>query len=183
MGCLNITPRFLYGAIAENWLCFIRPLIKGEVKMDIKNMEEFGKAIDDNQHIEYQSMVGWKTFDKDWLVVDIANEVSEGRVRIRPEFKKIDLAILINSGIDCEFSYDVEQWFVAPLTHIERQFYEAKGGTAFEYCRPRMNHWMSWENVPEDKSNDIERWLSEHFEWDNLGSSFIITGIKEGYTI
>jgi hypothetical protein len=152
--------------------------------MIIKNMEELGKAIDDNQHLEYQSAIGWKPFDRDWSVVDMIKGVSSGNVRIKPEPQKIDLSILVDSGIDCELDLHASgDWYVDYLVLGNVNGWEGSKFGSFKRCRPRMNHWMSWENTSEDKQNDIERWLSKHFLWVHLGASFKITGIKEGYTL
>lgn len=68
--------------------------------------------------------------------------------------KPIDLSILIESGIDCEFwthtlaNGEPDVRYVSPL----KMFYKNDAGNCVAYhkagttpfCRPRMNHWHSW---------------------------------------
>ena len=66
----------------------------------------------------------------------------------KPAKKIIDLSPLLNSGIDCEFSDDFEDWHIGGLigihtsSHNKRQFYEDYLETNWGHCRPRMNHTM-----------------------------------------
>ena len=70
--------------------------------------------------------------------------------RIKPAKKKkiIDLQPLLNSGIDCEFSDDFEDWHIGGLigihtsSHNKRQFYEDYLESNWGHCRPRMDHKM-----------------------------------------
>lgn len=70
-----------------------------------------------------------------------------------PQKKVVDLSVLIGSGIDCDFGMisndgSISQCMIAPLVGINlkaRCKYEAMFGDSYEVCRPRMDHWHSWQ--------------------------------------
>jgi hypothetical protein len=75
--------------------------------------------------------------------------------RIKPTKKVIDLSVLIESGIDCEFS-DTQDFDCIkigtlgflPNSHKEGRCTINTGGMVPEfarYCRPRMNHKHAWD--------------------------------------
>ena len=71
-------------------------------------------------------------------------------VRIAPELKPIDLSVLIQSGIDCEFSISsrFDDPAVGKLTVIMEctDPYTRDGKVGHRTCQPRMgDHWHSWQ--------------------------------------
>ena len=71
--------------------------------------------------------------------------------RFEPKKKVIDLSVLIDSQIDCEFSRDKIKWRVGKLIDVvyrgdtdEISHYSCDGGHQYKYCRPRMNHKHAW---------------------------------------
>ena len=63
--------------------------------------------------------------------------------RIKPAKKVIDLSVLIESGIDCEFSEGIS-WFFSTLKHYSNGVYMDVTSTVWDNCRPRMNHKHAW---------------------------------------
>ena len=73
---------------------------------------------------------------------------SPGLYEIEPEPKIIDLSVLIESGIDCEFSDDGESWGIGTLDKNYQSglyLYQDVNNFSWRYCRPRMNHPHHWE--------------------------------------
>ncbi len=69
-------------------------------------------------------------------------------VGIKPTLTPVDLSVLIDSGIDCEFWDKGEErhehkavWLLGKPTGIA---YSAVSGMNYDYCRPRLDHWHSW---------------------------------------
>ena len=81
--------------------------------------------------------------------------------RIKPKKKVVDMSVLIDSGIDCEFSNNGSTWGAGKLvnidtpTPIEREDppkeylylkdYIGLHNRPYRYCRPRMNHIHAWQ--------------------------------------
>lgn len=66
--------------------------------------------------------------------------------RVRPQLKPVDLSVLIESGIDCEFWEEENKVWVGKLTEImpcDYSVYKTESGF-YNFCRPRMNHWHVW---------------------------------------
>ena len=65
--------------------------------------------------------------------------------------KVIDLSVLIESGIDCEFSDSYETGlFISKLSRQngpseEYRYYDGEG-TSWNECQPRMNHKHAWQD-------------------------------------
>ena len=70
--------------------------------------------------------------------------------RIKPTNKVIDLSVLIESGIDCEFSdSDETGLFISKLSRQsgpseEYRYYDGED-TSWDECQPRMNHIHAWQ--------------------------------------
>lgn len=68
----------------------------------------------------------------------------------RPKLKPVDLSVLVDSGIDCEFQYhDSESWFVDRLEFSGSTLLPFKPKTwksPASRCRPRMNHVYAFHN-------------------------------------
>lgn len=71
---------------------------------------------------------------------------------IKPKLTPVDLSVLIESGIDCEFSNDLSDWcIIGKLRYVESDAvypYEKLNGGIYKHCRPRENHWHSLRNCP-----------------------------------
>lgn len=71
------------------------------------------------------------------------------RERFKPTKKVIDLSVLIESGIDCEFSDSYETGlFISKLSRQngpseEYRYYDGEG-TSWNECQPRMYHIHAW---------------------------------------
>ena len=64
----------------------------------------------------------------------------------KPTKKVIDLSVLIDSQIDCEFKPNGGQWYVGKLKEILASgLYEDRLSNIWEQCQPRMNHKHAWD--------------------------------------
>lgn len=79
----------------------------------------------------------------------------------------VDLSVLIKSGIDCEFSDIIERdgWCVGReggLHGIYDRTSYYDGADIWSKCRPRMNHWHSWQGgecpLPEGLMVQVKKW-------------------------
>ena len=97
--------------------------------------------------------------------------------RIKPTKKVIDLSVLIESGIDCEFSLDGETWCVDILAIVlNNGRYSGVEYSEWNYCQPRMNHIHAW---PEGECP-----LPEGFEvkvWFRSGGHTVVTTRSGNY--
>ena len=69
--------------------------------------------------------------------------------RIKPTKKVIDLSVLIESGIDCEFSDSGDKnWHINKVAEgiYQGSLYSTELGEYFEQCKPRMNHKHAWQS-------------------------------------
>ncbi len=65
----------------------------------------------------------------------------------RPKLKPVDLSVLIESGIDCEFGEEEKEWIPGKLHSMRTRsplYGERYTDTWNKYCRPRMNHVHAW---------------------------------------
>ena len=86
---------------------------------------------------------------EDWRITDYGP--SNGSVRqdwrIKPAKKVIDLSVLIDSQIDCEFKdKGAKNWHVGKACKglYQESLYGTESGEYFEQCQPRMNHVHAW---------------------------------------
>ena len=100
--------------------------------------------------------------------------------RIKPTKKVIDLSVLIESGIDCEFSDsgDDKNWHINKVAEgiYQDSLYGTELGEYFEQCQPRMNHKHAW---PEGECP-----LPEGFEvkvWFRSGGHTVVTTRSGNY--
>ena len=127
--------------------------------------------------------------------------------RIKPTQKVIDLSVLIESGIDCEF-WDFSRTHLAligPLSRItsfKNYSYETGNSSnrAHEKCRPRMNHIHAWQGgecpLPEgfrvkvflrdgcvnsNKVTNFSQW--SHTKSGNDIIAFEVLGLADGYVM
>lgn len=68
--------------------------------------------------------------------------------------KPIDLSVLIDSGIDCEFSgektstrIDKLEGFRSVAGSYNLKYVPRATGNTYDRCIPRMNHWHSWDGI------------------------------------
>ena len=125
----------------------------------------------------------------------------------KPTKKIIDLSVLIESGIDCEFSDDVHASAIAKLetittSHTGEPYYINDKGLYWGRCTPRMNHKHAWQGgdcpLPEgfrvkiwrrngeegdagDAFHLILRWSNEKWESDII--AFEVLGVADGYVM
>ena len=123
--------------------------------------------------------------------------------RIKPTKKVIDLSVLIDSQIDCEFKPNGGQWYVGKLKEILASgLYEDRLSNIWEQCQPRMNHIHAWQGgecpLPEgfrvkvwyrnDKEGDAGdafnlRWSNKQGEWESDIIAFEVLGVADGYVM
>ena len=98
------------------------------------------------------SMPIQNTGDREWLPTKYSPSTASHQLywRIKPTNKVIDLSVLIESGIDCEFSdSDETGLFISKLSRQsgpseEYRYYDGED-TSWDECQPRMNHIHAWQ--------------------------------------
>ena len=130
--------------------------------------------------------------------------------RIKPTKKVIDLSVLIESGIDCEFKYGgsltPKAWFIDKLTeiHNEANTYKPSLQGYTTYCRPRMNHKHAWQggacplpegfivrltkwsvHVPHISHIELttKQWISSKANEHTTVQAFEVLGLADGYVM
>ena len=126
--------------------------------------------------------------------------------RIKPTEQVIDLSVLIDSQIDCEFSDSAYFHLVMKRSLIEVR--EAGTGrfrcelrTLWKHCRPRMNHIHAWQGgdcpLPDGfmvkvcmRDDSVRGDMCSHFNWKwsykAAGSDIIafeVLGLADGYVM
>lgn len=141
----------------------------------------------------------WR-YDAEWIDC-IDNITWSNHIDYRRKWNKkpVDLSVLIESGIDCEFSFD---WKSKPsigqLLKIDGNKYTSDVGHYYNYCLPRMNHWQSWQGgecpLPEgivvetiyredsmpEKNVVTDLFWKHHSEADDI-IAFKVIGLADGY--
>ena len=138
------------------------------------------KAIEDGEE-EYVSSGERSNFLQTSLSCEIENEQDNEFIggpslgsskdiwRIKPTKKVIDLSVLIESGIDCEFNDDIgDRTTIGKLLEInEYHFYPYTTGNSradeYEQCQPRMNHKHAWQGgeCPLPEGFRVKVWLRD----------------------
>lgn len=106
---------------------------------------------------------------------------------IAPAKTPVDLSVLVNSGVDCEFwdgNEDIK--FFGMLNNIisDEKYRYIDREESWPYCQPRMNHWMSPRNDNEavmwDKLRDAG--FIVHVAYDNFGEvqDYAVEGVQDG---
>ena len=126
-------------------------------KFTAQELSEFFKQVADGGEIEFRDTSGWRPAPGGPA---IGSSIIEWR--IKPKKKVIDLSVLIDSNIDCEFTDDLD--FYLPVKRIYRpnikrycrlieglrkedgtaNFFKCEFYKFWPYCRPRMNHIHAW---------------------------------------
>ena len=109
-----------------------------------QELSDFYQKVADGGEIEFRA-IGVE----DWEVAYTCPTLgSPKQWRIKPAKKVIDLSLLVNSQIDCEFSDEGDtSWSVGTLSNIHARgeySYTCEQFNEWVYCRPRMNHKHAW---------------------------------------
>mgnify|MGYP003642493705 CR=1 FL=1 len=110
-----------------------------------QELSDFYQKVADGGEIEFRA-IGVE----DWEVAYTCPTLgSPKQWRIKPAKKVIDLSLLVNSQIDCEFSDEGDtSWSVGTLSNIHARgeySYTCEQFNEWVYCRPRMNHKHAWD--------------------------------------
>jgi len=116
-------------------------------------------------------------------------KVLRGELVEIPEKTPVDMSVLLSCSrgktinIDCEFKdLDSDHWVIGKLTSIgegingNAKYWKKHDGTGswFTKCRPRLNHWLSIIDAP----NDIQlKLVNAGFSVYKNGNSIIIEGL------
>lgn len=120
-------------------------------------LTELAQAIEDGKTIQIMDH-GWRDMDRTSALKNafsICDTNCSTSIRIKPEVTPIDLSVLIQSGIDCEFSsfapaIGATIGILESINAIDQRLYvgnvDGSGGNKdYNLCRPRMYHWHSWQ--------------------------------------
>lgn len=109
------------------------------------------------------------------------------RVVMPPVLTPVDMSVLVNSGIDCEF-WDFVKPNLSFWSGLRRMTttggYERESGTTWSHCQPRMGYWLSARNF-RDAEEMIGKLCDAGFEVaftkssDDWTLEFKITGIAD----
>ena len=126
--------------------------------------------------------------------------------RIKPAKKVIDLSVLIDSQIDCEFWDDETDQSVYKLLSVNCSEYPyATVNESTRFCRPRMNHIHAWQggDCPLPEGFRVKVWfrntlyapeyapddyLATSITWCHVGDlddiiAFEVLGLADGYVM
>ena len=120
--------------------------------------------------------------------------------RIKPTKKVIDLSVLIDSQIDCEFKDSCDKkWHVSKADKglYQESIYGTKSGDYFEQCRPRMNHIHAWQGgeCPLPEGFKVKVWFRSggdtivttpsRLYWGSNSETmaFEVLGLADGYVM
>jgi hypothetical protein len=164
-------------------------------RQDAKNEWEVIKAFGEGKKIQERDVYKkdvWYDFYGDAL------RISSRYYRVKPEKKIVDLSVLIESQIDCEFTQGEDgPTFYGPLKRIDTTAawpYILNKSSQFIQCRPRMNHIHYWAGgecpLPggvkyktvlrgRDSPPNIQSWEHYYNHSDIIG--FEVLELSEGY--
>ena len=145
---------------------------------------ELAQAITDGEAIEIYGPGGWGKVETKVDAFPLWG-MDSSCVRIKPKLKPVDLSVLFDFGIDCEFSSDGVEWLVGFLADIDSvcnyPYARAPKGRWF-YCRPRMSYWASSCNGNYPCGEVVSVLRGAGFATSRCGDSFIVEGLIEGFT-
>ncbi len=149
-------------------------------------------------------------FDKDGKKYEFDTLVDSELARhgwltpVPPEPKKIDLSVLISSGIDCEFwdkDKESQVYPIGTLLRIEAGTttrYIDNLGDSYKHCRPRMNGFIhasptGWDKCPLPEGFTLKIWNRQMDDrpstsgsqitfWVNV-TMFQVTGLQEEWEL
>ena len=118
-------------------------------------LTELAKAVEDGKQIEVYNGSEWQPEKGAQALYDHADGFSSD-YRVKPEKKPIDMSVLIQSGIDCEFwsKLDIGKHIgklsrTQTTTGIGQEYLKSDGSGGLKIytrCSPRMgDHWHSWQ--------------------------------------
>lgn len=123
----------------------------------IKEMMKVMQAFDEGKKIEYKhrySKVWSYHSEPEWNWQDYQYKVRKP--------KTLDMDVLIELGLDCEFSNDKDNWSIGKLKEfklLKVKAYIKHNGKQYKFCRPRLNHKHSITLKTLHEENEI---------WDKL---------------
>ena len=121
--------------------------------------------------------------------------------------KVIDLSVLIDSQIDCEFKdKGAKNWHVSKACKglYQESLYGTESGDFFEQCQPRMNHIHAWQggecplpegfivrltkwsvHVPHISHIELttKQWISSKANEHTTIQAFEVLGVADGYVM
>lgn len=106
-------------------------------------------AMETNKPWERWELQGDST--REWQPIDAPISFYENiQYRRKPQKEPADLSVLVDSGIDCEFSSKKQftEMLFGKLERIDAFGYQRLtriGTSAYTYCRPRLNHIHAWQ--------------------------------------
>ena len=119
-------------------------------------LKELCQAAVDGKQIQFKERV----LEDCWVDVPISEALTshinghkQWEFRTKPELEPVDLSVLIESGIDCEFS-DYRATKTIPIIRKLARIRKGAGDEApyvdqavirWNYCKPRMNHIHAWQ--------------------------------------
>tara|TARA_R110000868_G_scaffold284591_1_gene545051 strand:- start:298 stop:831 length:534 start_codon:yes stop_codon:yes gene_type:complete len=113
-----------------------------------QGLSDFYQKVADGGEAEFRA----NSTNKQWFSTSGSPCLSSVRQnwRIKPTKKVIDLSVLIESGIDCEFydelDFDEEELRIGFLTSIDCSGHPySLGCDVYSFCQPRMNHIHAWQ--------------------------------------
>ena len=167
-----------------------------------QGLSDFYQKVADGGEIEYQST------NDSWSHKDIGPNLlgSLDNWRIKPTKKIIDLSVLIDSKIDCEFKdKGAKNWHVSKACKglYQESLYGTESGDFFEQCQPRMNHKHAWQggDCPLPEGFEVQLWdrygrdavrttaSGNGLEWHNFNPmssdiiAFEVLGLADGYVM
>jgi len=110
-------------------------------KFTAVELVELANGVYEGAELEYLTESGWTVLGTKAETVDALLH----SWRIKPGSKIIDMAHLVKSGMDCEFSDDETWRMLAGLVEVDlgcKHPYTNIIGVRWKHCRPRMNHKM-----------------------------------------
>jgi hypothetical protein len=165
-----------------------------------QELTDFYQTVADGDEAEYRI----DCTNKLWFGTCASPNLSSARQnwRIKPAKKVIDLSVLIDSQIDCEFRDDIgERTNIGKLLEIKDDDWDMypyiTGNSAdkyYEQCQPRMNHEHPWlhNKCPIEgfvvRAWDVkENFLTVHTSSNNIDWSLIMhiefLEVEHGYVM
>ena len=150
---------------------------------------------------------GWEpAMLRDATYATVEKMLADGRLRIKPQLKKIDLSGLVRSGVLCEFTDDefsnTGGNMIAHLDGVKNDYvmlFVDSDGANWKHCRPLFNHphvhtggpcpipeglvataTVADGSVVKIDDDFVWEWAELHSVGDRI-IAYTITGIAEGY--
>tara|TARA_R110001606_G_scaffold309647_1_gene456624 strand:- start:216 stop:767 length:552 start_codon:yes stop_codon:yes gene_type:complete len=169
-----------------------------------QELSDFYQKVADGGEVEFRV----NCTNKHWFSSSGSPCLSSARQdwRIKPTKKVIDLSVLIESGVDCEFSDDFSSHLtigtLLRITDCPSYPYETDNSKDEVHgeCRPRMNHKHAWQGgecpLPEgfmvkvflrdgcvnsNKVTNFSQW--SHTKSGNDIIAFEVLGLADGYVM